>query len=141
MFATARARDLVEDLPLSRERRAWLRELWVRERALPGVGPDPAARARLLRGAEGAAALELARAWAAVGGAAADGLEELAAWRSTAVLEVAPLLAARDLIEVGVAPGPRLGELLARLEDAQLRGEVGDRDGALSRVRRWLAEG
>ncbi|RMG36424.1 MAG: HD domain-containing protein [Gammaproteobacteria bacterium] len=51
-----------------------------------------------------------------------------------------PLLGGRDLIALGVPPGPRIGELLARLREAQAAGEVTDREGALQRVAQWLAE-
>jgi len=38
--------------------------------------------------------------------------------------------------ELGIRPGPELGELLARLEEAVYAGEVGDRDDALALARR-----
>jgi poly(A) polymerase len=41
-----------------------------------------------------------------------------------------PLLSGHDLQALGHAPGPRLGEILAGLVDAQLEGEVVDRDAA-----------
>ena len=49
---------------------------------------------------------------------------------------VEPILRGRDLIELGVAPGPRMGVILEAVEDARLEGEVDDRDAAL----RWVAE-
>jgi tRNA nucleotidyltransferase/poly(A) polymerase len=39
--------------------------------------------------------------------------------------------------ELGIEPGPRLGEALAELEAAQYGGEVSDRAGALEHLRRW----
>jgi poly(A) polymerase len=45
-------------------------------------------------------------------------------------LKPAPLVTGRDLIEWGYEPGPRLGEILAALEDAQLEGVVGSKDEA-----------
>jgi poly(A) polymerase len=51
-----------------------------------------------------------------------------------------PLLAGDDLArEVGIRPGPRLGELLAELEAAQYAGEISDREGAIEHARNWLA--
>jgi tRNA nucleotidyltransferase/poly(A) polymerase len=52
-----------------------------------------------------------------------------------------PLVRADDLKALGVVPGPRLGELLRRLEDAQLAGDFTDRGGGLELARRLVAEG
>lgn len=54
--------------------------------------------------------------------------------------EVRParLLDGHDLLAMGVAAGPRIGELLRGLETAQLEGEVGTRDDAVDWVRRRL---
>lgn len=49
-----------------------------------------------------------------------------------------PLLRASDLIGLGLAPGPRLGALLRQVEDAQLAGEVVDKDAALAWARRRI---
>ena len=46
----------------------------------------------------------------------------------------APLLSGNELVELGVPPGPRLGELLARIADLQLEGELVDPDAA----RAWV---
>ncbi len=48
---------------------------------------------------------------------------------------VRPLLSGHDLMAMGYAPGPRLGEILAALVDAQLDGAVIDRTGAAGWVR------
>ena len=50
----------------------------------------------------------------------------------------APYVRAADLLQLGVARGPRLGELLRALETAQLDGVVGDREAALRFVRQQL---
>ena len=42
-----------------------------------------------------------------------------------------PLLTGRDLIALGLKPGPRFGEILEAIQTAQLDGEVRDRPGAL----------
>jgi poly(A) polymerase len=47
-----------------------------------------------------------------------------------------PLLRGRDLLALGHAPGPRLGEILRAVETAQLEGELADREAALAWVRR-----
>jgi putative nucleotidyltransferase with HDIG domain len=50
----------------------------------------------------------------------------------------APLLSGRELIdELGIVPGPEVGRLLARLQEAQAAGEVTTRDRALKAVRNW----
>jgi putative nucleotidyltransferase with HDIG domain len=56
------------------------------------------------------------------------------------VLKPAPLITGNDLIEAGYRPGPRFGEVLAAVEDAQLEGRVTTREEALELVRReWGA--
>jgi len=47
-----------------------------------------------------------------------------------------PLIGGADVIALGVAPGRRIGELLAEAADQQLEGALSDRDAALA----WLAE-
>ena len=42
-----------------------------------------------------------------------------------------PLLTGRDLIALGLEPGPRFGEILEAVQTAQLDGEIKDRPGAL----------
>jgi len=50
-----------------------------------------------------------------------------------------PLLTGRDLMALGMEPGPEMGRVLGLLRDAQLDGLVTDRSGALAFVRKWLA--
>jgi tRNA nucleotidyltransferase (CCA-adding enzyme) len=50
----------------------------------------------------------------------------------------APLLRGRDLLPLGVAPGPAMGQLLARAYDAQLEDRFRDLAGALAFVRPLL---
>ncbi len=52
----------------------------------------------------------------------------------------APLLMGRHLLERGHAPGPAMGELLARAYDAQLDGEFADVEGAVAWVERQLRD-
>jgi hypothetical protein len=48
-------------------------------------------------------------------------------------------LTGNDLIEVfKMKPGPRIGELLATLREAQAMGEIQDREQALVFARAWL---
>jgi poly(A) polymerase len=47
-----------------------------------------------------------------------------------------PLLSGDDLIALGHTPGPKIGRILHALVDAQLEGEIGDRDAALAWLRR-----
>ena len=55
------------------------------------------------------------------------------------VIEPPLLLSGHDLIDLGISPGPRIGELLARVREAQAVGEVETRQDALARVKEWLA--
>ena len=47
-----------------------------------------------------------------------------------------PLLTGRDLIVLGLKPGPRFGEILEAVQTAQLDGEINDRTGALRLLQR-----
>jgi poly(A) polymerase len=49
---------------------------------------------------------------------------------------VAPLLGGKDLIAMGLKPGPRIREILEAVRDAQLEGSLTSRDEALEHVRR-----
>lgn len=49
-----------------------------------------------------------------------------------------PLLRGRDLIELGLEPGPRFGEILAAVAEAQLEGALTSRDDAVAWVREHL---
>ncbi|MDX1683298.1 MAG: hypothetical protein R3336_09275, partial [Phycisphaeraceae bacterium] len=49
-----------------------------------------------------------------------------------------PLLDGSDLIDLGVEPGPKLGEALEALYDAQLAGEISDRPAAEAWMRDYL---
>ncbi len=53
----------------------------------------------------------------------------------------APLLLGRHLIEVGVTPGPRMGEILRAVYELQLDGSVATLEDATSEARRILQEG
>ncbi|MGH8165040.1 MAG: HD domain-containing protein [Rhodanobacteraceae bacterium] len=46
-----------------------------------------------------------------------------------------PLVTGRDLIALGMTPGPRFGEILEAVETRQLEGTLGDRDEAIAWVR------
>ncbi|MGD9905621.1 MAG: CCA tRNA nucleotidyltransferase [Vicinamibacterales bacterium] len=49
-----------------------------------------------------------------------------------------PLLLGRHLLDLGVAPGPRMGEILRAVYEQQLDGTVGDLDDAIDAARRTL---
>jgi tRNA nucleotidyltransferase/poly(A) polymerase len=49
-----------------------------------------------------------------------------------------PLLTGRDLIEMGVAPGRRIGEILEAVREAQMAGEIHTRDEALTAAQLML---
>lgn len=51
-----------------------------------------------------------------------------------------PLIRGDDLArELGLAPGPRIGELLARIEEDRFAGEIATREEAVARARAYLA--
>ncbi len=54
------------------------------------------------------------------------------------VLDPVPLLDGADLIKHGVRPGPQFKELLTRIRDAQLLGEVDSREQALKLIDHWV---
>jgi poly(A) polymerase len=58
-------------------------------------------------------------------------------FEATPVEEVRPelLVTGRDLIEVGLQPGPRFKELLAQAEDAQLEGRISSKEEGLALIR------
>jgi len=43
-----------------------------------------------------------------------------------------PLINGRDVLALGLIPGPRVGEILRRVENARLDGEIQTRDEALA---------
>lgn len=51
-----------------------------------------------------------------------------------------PLVGGRDLLALGLSPGPRIGELLRWVQDRQLAGELTDREQALTALRRQLRQ-
>jgi len=50
-------------------------------------------------------------------------------------LQPPPLLRGRDLLELGFSPGPRIGEILAAVREAQLEGVLSSRDQAIAWIR------
>ena len=54
--------------------------------------------------------------------------------------KIAPLLRGSDLLELGVPPGPAVGEALRELRRARLDGEVISLPGEEEMARRWVAE-
>jgi poly(A) polymerase len=62
--------------------------------------------------------------------------------RTTPPEEVRPkkLITGRDVLELGFGPGPTIGKILAAVEEAQLNGELGSRDEAISFVDRRFRE-
>lgn len=51
-----------------------------------------------------------------------------------------PLIRGADLLKLGMLPGPDVGRILATLYEAQLEGELTDRQAALERARALVAE-
>jgi hypothetical protein len=54
---------------------------------------------------------------------------------ATEELRPAPLLSGRDILAMGHPPGPRIGEILRAVEDAQLDGALRTREEATVFVR------
>jgi poly(A) polymerase len=52
-----------------------------------------------------------------------------------------PLLRGQDIMAFGIAPGPRIGQLLKQVEEWHLNGELKTREEALARLREILADG
>lgn len=92
--------------------------------------PSASARARLLRG-RGPAEL----IWLALSGppAVRAAVDELGA-----ATGIAPALRGDDVIALGVPRGPAVAQVLERLRDARLDGEVRDRDSEAEYVRQWV---
>ncbi|MCY3021386.1 MAG: CCA tRNA nucleotidyltransferase [Planctomycetota bacterium] len=59
--------------------------------------------------------------------------------QSTETLRPQPLITGRDLIALGLEPGPRFKAILAEVEDRQLEGTLTDKESALAHVRKMLA--
>jgi len=130
--------DVLDALRPSRELRRLVERAWVVRRGLRDA-LGGAARARLLRDPGWEAGCDLALAWARSSGASDATLVAQRGWRagvSDGELFPEALLTSADLLAAGVPRGPRLGELLRGLEDAQLDGALADRDAALA----WLEE-
>lgn len=51
-----------------------------------------------------------------------------------------PLLQGRDLIDLGMTPGPQMGEMLEALKDARREGDITDREAAVEWVKARLTE-
>jgi poly(A) polymerase len=61
-------------------------------------------------------------------------------WQREVVVAPPPLLSGRDLIAIGVSPGPEVGALLERVREAQAAGEIETRQQALAQVKAWLTQ-
>ncbi len=93
----------------------------------------PSARASLLR----THALEtLGSAWLVGGGRARRQID----WFLTQARTIHPLLGGDDLLALGVAPGPKVGQLLDRLRDRRLDGFTVTRDQEVALVREWISK-
>lgn len=99
---------------------------------------DVAAEKRILRSPHAPAAVEVLAAWLVETGeddaCVRHARARMQEW-SPQDLFPPRLLSGNDLVAAGIPSGRRIGEVLRALEDAQLRGEVLDRDGAWRFVR------
>lgn len=134
-------------------RAAELHAAWPEAKALAALAEsDPSALPRVCRlslraGIRPLAALLDAEAMAhrtaneSPRNATPPGARLLALGRAAGVAESPPrpFLLGRDVLALGIEPGPRVGALLDRVFQAQLDGTIGDRDGALALLRTFLA--
>jgi poly(A) polymerase len=51
-----------------------------------------------------------------------------------------PLVRGRDLIALGLTPGPIFGQILAQVEEAQLGGELHNHEEAIAWIRKHFAD-
>jgi len=51
-----------------------------------------------------------------------------------------PLVQGRDVLALGITPGPEVGRWIARVEEARDLGEIRERDEALELLRRLIEE-
>ena len=110
----------------------------IRIAAVPGF--RPAKLARFLRGELFDLHLEFHRADCLACHASLKIHEELTALQAALPPPLpAPLLRGRDLLDLGVEAGPRVGELLAAIEEAQLLGTIRCRESAIELARSLLA--
>ncbi len=134
-----RSSALVEGLRTSRHLRNLVEDAWrLAAEMRAQQNPARSARVRWMRRASFPVALAWTEAWAVARG------ESDARWRALAEertgygpldLEPERLLDPADLAEIGIHPGPRLGEILRALEIEQLDGRLRTREDALA----WLS--
>jgi tRNA nucleotidyltransferase/poly(A) polymerase len=81
------------------------------------------------------------KAWAALLDETVSPLLEAFFRRHQQVIKPPPLLTGDDLMnEMGLKPGPQIGQMLERLLEEQAAGEISSREEALSLARRWLKQ-
>jgi hypothetical protein len=133
---------LLDSLRPSRGVRRTVCELWRLQADARNVlaldNPARSTRIRLARDALWKRGERLLRAWLAADGESTAGLDELrdfAAHVTQAEMHPLPFIRSQDLLEAGIARGPRWHQLLAAAEELQLDGELATREEALA----WLA--
>ncbi len=141
---------LLEQLRFARRTRRFLLALLEGDRHFDRLAPMPDRRRcyrfyrRAEEAAEAAALLGLGRALARPPAAQEAALAIAARLLRAGLRErdrvVHPprLLDGRDLLALGLPPGPAVGKLLAELEEAQAAGEIADREAALALARRRI---
>lgn len=146
------AGSLAQDLHHSRRMAQAMRRIVEAGGAICGLpDPDVAVEKRILRSTWARPALQILEAqvttMSALGKAEyldrrdkiGHALERLCGWTREDLFPPR-FVTGREAIELGFAPGPVMGKALRALEDAQLRGEVRDREGALHFLRRFVGD-
>jgi poly(A) polymerase len=133
---------LLDGLRPSREVRRTVCDLWRLQGDARNVlaldQPARSTRIRLARDPLWSRVERMLRAWLVADGEPTAGLDDLqrfAAHLTPAELQPAPLIRSQDLMEAGIARGPRWHQLLSAAEELQLDGELATREEALA----WLA--
>ena len=119
---------------------AWMVENHMRLSAIPDMRDSK--RKRFIRHPWFPDLLELGRIDCVASHGCLDGIYWIQDYIATLPpdeLKPEPLLRGRDLIEMGLEPGPIFSELLTAVEDAQLEGQISDKDQAKEFVRAYLA--
>ena len=118
---------------------AWMVENHMRLSAIPDMRDSK--RKRFIRHPWFPDLLELGRIDCVASHGCLDGIYWIQDYIATLPpdkLKPVPLLRGKDLIEMGLEPGPSFSQILTAVEDAQLEGQISDKEQATEFVRDYL---